>query len=175
MKTAYSLMRRSFAAFVVLMGMMINSPSASAQGSAEISADVRTEVEKLNQEIEKAVQKKDFATIIDLYSDDATIMSPGGKKIQGRKAIAEYWYSMTEAKAIKSEIVELGGNSKMLYQVGKWTVTKMENGVEKSVTTDVVILWKRGNDFTYKIQLNSSNNPVASNGKTVEPFEAAQP
>lgn len=174
MKTTYSFLRRSFATLMVIMGLATGN-NLFAQSNSEISSDVKTEVEKLNHDIEKAVLKKDIATIIDLYSDDATIMIPGGKKIQGRKAIAEYWYSVADSKSLKSEIVELGGNSKMLYQIGRWTITKVENGVEKTTTTDVVIIWKRGNDFTYKIQLNSSNNPVASTGSVAEPFEAAKP
>ena len=63
----------------------------------------------------------------------------------------------------------------MLYQVGKWSITKVENGVEKIVTTDIVLVWKRESNYTYKIQLNSSNNPVATTGSAVETFEAAKP
>ena len=91
------------------------------------------------------------------------------------KEIADYWLSMMQIKSMKSEIIELGGNSKMIYQIGKWTITKMENGVEKNITTDVVLIWKRENNYSYKIQLNSSNNPVAYQGKAGEPFEAVQP
>lgn len=174
MKTTYSLLRRSFAAFLLTMGLMITGNAAFAQ-SNEVPADTRTEVERLNHDIEKAIEKKDMAAIVELYSDDATMMIPGGKKIQGRKAIADYWYKMADAKSLKSEVLELGGNSKMLYQIGRWTITKIENGTEKTITTDVVIVWKRENNYTYKIQLNSSNNPVAMNGEAVEPFEAAKP
>ena len=174
MKTTYSLLRRSFAAFLLTMGLMITGNAAFAQ-SSEVPSDTRTEVERLNHDIEKAIEKKDMAAIVELYSDDATIIVPGGKKIQGRKAIADYWYKMADAKSLKSEIVELGGNSKMLYQIGRWTITKVENGVEKTITTDIVLVWKRENNYSYKIQLNSSNNPVAVNGSTVEPFEAAKP
>ncbi|MBK9399949.1 MAG: DUF4440 domain-containing protein [Bacteroidetes bacterium] len=175
MKTTYSFMRHSFAALLVTMGLLFAGNAATAQGNGEIPADTRAEIEQLNKVIEKSLTAKDFASIIDLYSDDATIMVPGGQKIQGRKAIAEYWYGMTAAKSIKSEITELGGNSKMLYQIGKWTITKVENGVEKSMTTDVVVVWKRGNDYSYKIQLNSSSNPVASAIKKSDVFEAVQP
>ncbi|MBK7682458.1 MAG: nuclear transport factor 2 family protein [Bacteroidetes bacterium] len=96
-----------------------------------MSSDVKAQVLELNKDIEKAVLKKDYSSIVDLYSDDATIMIPGGKKITGRKEIADYWLSMMQIKSMKSEIIELGGNSKMIYQIGKWTITKMENGVEK--------------------------------------------
>jgi hypothetical protein len=51
----------------------------------------------------------------------------------------------------------------------------VENGVEKIITTDIVLVWKRESNYTYKIQLNSSNNPVATTGSSVESFEAAKP
>ncbi|MBP6512368.1 MAG: nuclear transport factor 2 family protein [Bacteroidia bacterium] len=175
MKTAYSLFRRSFAAIAVTMGLLFASSSSFAQSNTDISSDVKAQVLELNKDIEKAVLKKDYSSIVDLYSDDATIMIPGGKKITGRKEIADYWLSMMQIKSMKSEIIELGGNSKMIYQIGKWTITKMENGVEKNITTDVVLIWKRENNYSYKIQLNSSNNPVAYQGKAGEPFEAVQP
>jgi ketosteroid isomerase-like protein len=175
MKTAYSFLRRSFAAFMVTMGLVTAGYTTQAQTGNDVSPETRTEVERLNHDIEKAFEKKDMAAIVDLYADDATIIAPGGKKVQGRKAIAEFWYAMANAKSIKSEITELGGNAKMLYQVGKWSITKVENGVEKIVTTDIVLVWKRESNYTYKIQLNSSNNPVATTGSPVESFEAAKP
>ena len=113
MKTTYSLFRRSFAAFLLTMGMITAGYQANAQ-SADVPSDTRAEVERLNHDIEKAIAKKDMAAIVELYADDATIMAPGGQKIQGRKAIADYWYKMADATSMKSEIVELGGNSKML-------------------------------------------------------------
>ncbi len=175
MKTTYSFMRRSFAALLVTMGFMLTGNSLKAQSNSDIAPEIRTEITALNHVIEKSVLSKDFSSIIDLYTDDATIMVPGGQKIQGRKAIADYWYKMSDAKSIKSEIIEMGGNSKMIYQIGKWTVTKIENGSEKTLTTDVVLVWKRGSDYSYKIQLNSSNNPVATLLPAKGVYEAEKP
>lgn len=175
MKTTYSFMRHSFAAFLVTMGLLLSAATVKAQNGGEVAADVQTEIKNLNHIIEKSIQNKDYAAIVDLYADDATIMIPGGQKIQGRKAIAEYWYSMVSAKSIKSEIIELGGNAKVVYQIGTWSVTKIENGVEKTMSTDVVMVWKRESNFSYKIQLNSSSNPVAIHVKKSDVFEAEKP
>ena len=103
MKTTYSLFRRSFAAFLLTMGLMMTGNAVFAQ-TPDVPADTRTEVERLNHDIEKAVEKKDMAAIVELYSDDATMMIPGGKKIQGRKAIADYWYKMADAKSLKAPV-----------------------------------------------------------------------
>lgn len=161
----------------VLLGlcMMIAMPSAKAQTGSEINPEVRSEIEKLNKQFEIALKKKDFASIVDLYSDDATIIIPGGKKITGRKDIAAYWYSLSNATGMTSEVISLGGNGKFVYQIGKWTLTSVKNGVEQITTTDAVLIWKRMQDYSYKIELNSCNNSVASTGAKVEPFEAAKP
>lgn len=175
MKKAYSFFSRSLTALMITMGIVLTSSVSFAQNNSEIPNDTKEQVMELNKDIEKAILKKDYASLVDLYADDATIMIPGGKKIQGRKEIAAYWYAMTQAVSMKSEIIELGGNAKMVYQIGKWTLTKIENGAEKTITTDVVLIWKRENNYSYKIQLNSANNPVAYEGKVSEPFEAVRP
>jgi ketosteroid isomerase-like protein len=173
MKTilSFSILRKFAAACVLMLSLTATS---FAQSNSEISADVRAEVEKLNKNIEQDIANKDFSSIVDLYADDATIIAPGGKKIQGRKAIAEYWYSLGTATSLKSEIIELGGNGKVVYQLGKWTVTSVKNGTEQTTTSDVVIVWKKNTNYEYKIQLNSSNNAVAVNGIQSNSFEAAK-
>jgi ketosteroid isomerase-like protein len=170
-KFQFSTLKKFAAAFVMMLSLTATS---FAQSNSEISADVRAEVEKLNKNIEQDIANKDFSSIVDLYADDATIIAPGGKKIQGRKAIAEYWYTLGTATALKSEIIELGGNGKVIYQLGKWTVTSVKNGVEQITTSDVVIVWKKNTNYEYKIQLNSSNNAVAVNGKSTTPLEEAK-
>lgn len=173
MKTTLSLsnMRKQIAMLSSVIILTAFATTSNAQ-SSEINGEVRTEIEQLNRTIEKSVQSHDMSTIVDMYADDATIIVSGGKKISGRKAIAEYWYSLGDAKSLKSEILELGGSGKVIYQLGKWTITTVKDGIEKTITTDVVFVWKKNTNYEYKIQLNSSNNPVASNGKQVTSFEA---
>jgi ketosteroid isomerase-like protein len=173
MKTTLSLsnMRKLIAMLTSVIILTAFATKSNAQ-SSEISGEVRTELEQLNRTIEKSIKAHDLSTIVDMYADDATIILSGGKKISGRKAIAEYWYSLGNVKSLKSEINELGGSGKIVYQVGKWTFTSVKDGIEKITTTDIVIVWKKNTNYEYKIQLNSSNNPVASNGKQATSFEA---
>jgi ketosteroid isomerase-like protein len=145
---------------LVILFTAITAGLANAQGST-ISADVRSEIEKLNQSIEKNVAKKSLSDVAAMYLDDATILAPGGKKIHGRKDIADFWYNMNNCSEFKSEITELGGNDKVVYQLGKWTLTVNKDGKVNTYSTDVVIVWKRSTSYDYKIQLSSLNNPVA--------------
>jgi len=174
MKTSPSSIRLSFVAIMMTIGFAFAGNSSFAQGNSELSSDVKTQIQELNTNLEKTILKKDLSSLPDFYTDDATILLVGGKKIQGRKDIAEYWYSMNQVKSLKSEIVELGGNSKLVYQIGKWTIVKIENGVEKTIVTDVIIVWERENNYQYKIQLNSANNPTAHMAASKESTETVQ-
>ncbi len=147
------------AAFVLLL----IAPAFSFAQSAEISSDVRSDIEKLNKQMETSIKANDMSKVVDLYTDEATIIAPNGQKIHGRKAIADYWYNFTRCKNFTSEITELGGNGKMVYQLSKWTFTCVKDGKEVTYTSDAVMVWKRQTNWEYKIQLNSTNNEVAVN------------
>ena len=174
MKNILHLSRKFATGILASLTLLVSTSAVKAQSATEVNDEVKTEITRLNHELEKAIKTKDVATIVDLYSDDATIIVPGGKKIQGRKAIAEYWYGLTGTIKLTSEIIELGGNGKVVYEIGKWTVTTVKDGVEHTTATDVVIVWKRQQDYNYKIQLNSSNNPVAIASTPAPVYEAGK-
>jgi hypothetical protein len=46
--------------------------------------------------------------------------------------------------------------------------------VEKTTTSDVVLVWKRMQDYSYKIQLNSLNSSVSTTINNVETLESAR-
>lgn len=143
--------------------LLLIAPAFTFAQNTEVSSDVRSDIEKLNKLMENSIKANDMSKVVDLYTDEATIIAPGGQKIHGRKAIADYWYNFSRCKNFTSEITELGGNGKMVYQLSKWTFTCVKDGKETTYTSDVVMVWKRQSDWGYKIQLNSTNNEVAVN------------
>lgn len=167
MKT--NLLKKSL--FIVALLSVIATAPIFAQ-SSDISKETREEIEKLNKSIENAVMKKSLSDVPAMYVDNATILTPGGKKIHGRKEIANFWYDMANCKEFKSEITELGGNGKMVYQLGKWTMTIEKDGKLTTVSTDVVLVWKRESSYDYKIQLQSLNNMVTLAEKPTLPNSA---
>lgn len=147
---------------IALLTLTVTAP-IFAQNSTEVSKEAREEIENLNKSIEKSILKKALSDVPAMYTDDATILTPGGKKLHGRKEISTFWYDMSNCKEFKSEITELGGSGKMIYQVGKWTMTIEKDGKLTTYTTDVVLVWKRESSYDYKIQLQSLNNTVTVN------------
>ncbi len=152
---------------------LLIAPAFSFAQSTELPNDVRNDIEKLNKEMENSIKTNDMSKVVDLYTDEATIIAPGGQKIHGRKAIADYWYNFSRCKNFASEITELGGNGKMVYQLSKWTFTCVKDGKEVTYSSDVVMVWKRQSNWEYKIQLNSTNNEVAVN-ETEAPVNRAE-
>ncbi len=157
---------------VALVALLI-APAFTFAQSTEVPNDVRSDIEKLNKQMENDIKANDMSKVVDLYADEATIIVPGGQKIHGRKAIADYWYNFSRCKNFTSQITELGGSGKMVYQLSKWTFTCVKDGKETTYTSDVVMVWKRQSDWGYKIQLNSTNNEVALS-ETEAPINSAE-
>ena len=170
MKTNQSI--RKVATVVALLIVSVLPSSLYAQ-SSEVSNETRAEIEKLNRSLENAFVKKSMGDVAAMYNAEATILTPGGKKIHGSKEIGEYWYAMSNCKEFKSEITELGGSGKLIYQLGKWTMTMEKDGKLVTYTTDVVLVWKRESNYEYKIQLSSLNNSVAIGEKETLPNSAS--
>lgn len=145
--------------FLGLLLLIVAPKFIHAQTTAEVSSEVRADIEKQNKTMESAIKANDMSKVVDLYTDEATIIV-AGQKLQGRKAIADYWYNFSRCKDFKIEITGLGGSGKVIYQLSKWTMTLQKDGKEVTSTSDVVMVWKRQTDWTYKIQLNSNNSQV---------------
>ncbi len=169
MKTNYPIRKVAAIAALLLATVL---PSALNAQSTEIGSDARAEIEKLNKSIETAITKKAMGDIAAMYNEEATILTPGGKKLHGSKEIGAYWYAMSGCKDFKSEITELGGNGKLIYQLGKWTMTIEKDGKLVTYSTDVVLVWKRESNYEYKIQLSSFNNSVAVSEREILPNSA---
>jgi ketosteroid isomerase-like protein len=95
--------------------------------------------------------------VSEFYADDATVIIPGGKKIEGRKAIYEYLTTLKNSKDYKMEVSDINGSGKILYQVGTVTFTADKNGTPETHSADQVKVWKRGTNWDYKISVDSYN------------------
>jgi len=121
------------------------------------SPALKKKIEQACADLEAAFKEGNMQKVAALYAEDATLMLPSGEKLQGRKAIYDYWAANAGARDLKMEITEVGGSSDMIYHVGKATVTKTVNGQPVTEASDFVLLWKKQPDWSYKIYVESSN------------------
>jgi uncharacterized protein (TIGR02246 family) len=92
------------------------------------NTDSRAIVEKANATWNQALNSGNSAALAKLYLSNA-ILSPGnGQTLAGRDAIENLFKGFVDNGVHNHtlEIVEVGGNGKMIYQVAKWNA----NGAE---------------------------------------------
>jgi uncharacterized protein (TIGR02246 family) len=143
----------------ILLASLITPYSVNAQSpiKGDAADDTKQKVQELNKQMEDAFRSGDMVKVADFYADDATLIAPGGNKIQGRKAIFEYLTAMKDAKDFHLDVTDVNGSGKVLYQVGTLTFTAEKNGTKESHSADQVKVWKRGTDWDYKISVESFN------------------
>jgi uncharacterized protein (TIGR02246 family) len=103
--------------------------------------------------LQAAIRSGNGAQAASFYADDATLMTSAGEKLKGRKAIAEY-YTQHPQPGLKLDVKEVGGSGEVIYQLASLTTTGADGQAQNR---DVVLLWKKQADWSYKIYVDSGN------------------
>ncbi|MEO5572404.1 MAG: nuclear transport factor 2 family protein [Bacteroidia bacterium] len=149
---------KSFAAGIIVL-LLATTVNLNAQSVIKGDApdDSKQKIQELNQKMAESFRSGDIIKVSEFYADDATVIIPGGKKIEGRKAIYDYLTTLKNSKDYKMEVSDVNGSGKILYQVGTVTFTADKNGTSETRSTDQVKVWKRGSNWDYKISVDSYN------------------
>jgi len=115
----------------------------------------RAEIERINREMTAALERGDGLAVAAAYADDARIVGPRGKTVQGREAIDAYWSRIKNA-TWKLEVFDTGGTKDDAYQIGRSTLT-WKGEKEGSYTCDFVLIWKRDAAGKLRIHLDLYN------------------
>jgi uncharacterized protein (TIGR02246 family) len=158
MKTQFSKLKSVLQAALVL-ALLLSGPSlfAQSENKSDISPDMLEKIDQVNAQLITAMEKGDVSKIMELYTDDAMVIIPGGKSLRGKKEISEYFSSLKNMRNVKMSVFDAGGSGKIIYQVGKATYTTNIDGKDTEETTDFVMVLKRQPDWDYKISVNSTN------------------
>ena len=125
--------------------------SLSAQGNDPDRNKIKTEIEKLNKEMERVFNANDMAATAAFYTDDAEI-SGSNYVVTGRKNLDNYWLSLKDkGRGWKLTAIEIGGTDDYIYQLGNSDLTYMVNGKETKSVTNFVLIWKKQKDNSFKI------------------------
>ena len=117
--------------------------------------DLRKTIESLNRAMTEAFKCGDRRKVAQFYAADGLLIGPRGQRIVGRDAIAAYWSSFVTAKDWHLEVVEFDGDGSVVYQIARSKITHDIGGKELIGTVDVVLIWKRQQDNTYRIYVDS--------------------
>jgi len=119
-------------------------------GNAERNK-IKSDIEKLNKEMEKVFNANDMVATAAFYSDDAEIIG-SNYLVTGRKNLDNYWLSLKDRdRGWKLTVIEIGGAGDYIYQLGNSDLTYMVNGKETKSVTNFVLIWKKQKDNSYKI------------------------
>ena len=132
-------------------------PIASPIQTELDKAAIRREIVETNKKMVETLKRGDMLGVSRFYADDAMMVFHRGQKLQGRKAIDDYWTSIKGAKDWKLDVIEVGGSRDEVYQIGKSSFTSESNGKENTYTCDFVVIWKRQADGAYKIKVDIYN------------------
>lgn len=161
MQKQKSVFRKSLLAGAFLLSAMVVSGVhvANAQSSVKVEAsdDSKEAVDQMCQKITEAFNSNKIFELLDQYTDDATVITPEGKKIKGRKEIAAYYGDLKGVKDFKIDVSEVTGSGKMISVLGKTTMSVEKNGTSAPREANFVLVLKRVDNWDYKIFLDSSN------------------
>jgi len=83
--------------------------SLSAQTNNAERSKIKTDIEKLNKEMERVFNANDMAATAAFYTDDAEI-SGSNYVVTGRKNLDNYWLSLKDkGRGWKLTVIEIGG------------------------------------------------------------------
>lgn len=103
--------------------------------------------------LQAAIRAGNGAQAASYYADDATLIIPTGEKLKGKKAIAEYYAQHPQADW-KMDVKEVGGSGDVIYQLATISSTNTDGTPHNR---EVVLLWKKQSDWSYKIYVDSGN------------------
>ena len=140
--------------FLLLVGLFLlpacrSRPTAAGPGSRTLSDRDRAAILALDTAFVQAWLRDDTAGVLALFHPDAVLLPPGGRPVEGVRAIRAYWWpedgSHTRITAFTRAPVEVQGTPDLAWFRGEaalgWVYAK--NGKEASQTsqsTDLVLL-----------------------------------
>lgn len=125
--------------------------------------DVRARILQLDAEWSEAAQTRDVDRIVSYWSDDATVLPPGGPAVMGKAAIREFVAKSFENPSFRISwkttdvVVSAGGD--FAYGIGTNRVNvTAPDGTPVTVDGKAVTIWRREPDGSWKCVVDIWND-----------------
>jgi ketosteroid isomerase-like protein len=136
---------------VLLLVLTAPLAAQSAPGDA-IRTAIRAEIQTMNDSMTAAFNAGNPAGVARFYADNARLRGSRGPEISGRSAVDGYWAGIRNPVRWRLEVLDVGGNRDLAYQVGRSHLTSRgQDGQERTYTTDFVVIWERQPDRSLRI------------------------
>jgi uncharacterized protein (TIGR02246 family) len=118
------------------------------------TTDIETTIRALVREFEKAANAKDSRAIAAMYAQNATLLPPGQKPIEGKQNIQTFWQGFIDAGASDATLTPatIRGSEPCFYEIGQYSAMMPQpTGGSARGTGRYLVVWERQSDGTLKI------------------------
>ena len=134
------------------------NPSAVPEVTSEIFAEAKRAIDKGNAEWIEAWEKGDAERIAAIFTDDAVMLSQGGRVFKGRQEILERqkaaMQSVTRPIKVSVITVKIWLDGDTAYETGKYKYEYTEKGKPATEEGRYVTMWKRQGDGSWKLTMD---------------------
>lgn len=127
-------------------------------------------IEETNAKFVEAFNQGDATAVAALYTDDATIMPPNNKMIQGKEGVQEFWNRAIQMglKDLSLTTVNLDGSGSIVYEIGKYSLGIEAEGQEiMRDSGKYVVVWQAQEDGSWKLHADIWNSSMPIPGQEV--------
>ena len=148
----------------ILLSIFMSCAETTNKNNDNLSAFNVKEIKPMIKETGKkwgiGLKEKDVSVFLDLYDKDAHYLPDADHAIHGNKNIAEYWKaSMDFLTDVQLDMETLEGNKDLLYETGNGIAMVLnQTGGTDTLRYKYVNVWKRQNDGTYKVVIDTYND-----------------
>lgn len=128
-----------------------------------ITVNYKDSLKDINRQIEEAIYKSDYETLLKYYADDAIVVPNFQPVLHGKDAIRES-YSKQEKEGIKinsfhAETDKIWGDKINIYEYGSYGLSFSSNKTKHpyGVTGSYFMIWEKQKSSSYLIKYFISN------------------
>jgi uncharacterized protein (TIGR02246 family) len=108
------------------------------------SAQLKSQIQKVDDQFSEAFNKGDGAAVADHYTDDAVVLPPGSEMVKGKKDIVAFWKKtvdqLTELKAKTVDVKRLG--HLFVREIGTFSF-KSKADPSQEISGKYVVVWQK--------------------------------
>lgn len=160
-------MRSIFTKFVLLPVAVALAAMSATVYAAGSRASTEVAIKAENDRWADAFRRGDYQAIGHLYTDDGTLLQPGGERVTGPAAIAKYFKDGYAGKApdtVTFSNFEFYGNDEVVAEVSD-SIVRSHDGELKSRGKQILIFLKQGGVWKLHRDIWNDNGPLKPNDR----------
>lgn len=122
------------------------------------------DIEAANKAFADAYNAGDAKGVAAKYTEDAALLPPDGKRVDGQDAIANFWKGAVDGglKNLTLTTVEVDSREDLAFEVGTFTLDAPGgSGTMTTVAGKYVVVWKKGEDGVWRLHQDIWNSGAA--------------